>query len=100
MFGIGMKELIVILLVVGLVFGYKKLPEIGSSLGKAIRGFKKTLSEDEPEEIKPAQQPSNQPDEQNRNQNAGQVPGQPSAQQGQSDCSCSSQPNEAENDKK
>lgn len=38
---IGMPELIVILLVVIVLFGAKKLPEIGSALGKAIREFKK-----------------------------------------------------------
>lgn len=38
---IGLPELIVILLVVIILFGAKKLPEIGSALGKAIREFKK-----------------------------------------------------------
>ena len=38
-FGIGLPEMIVILVLALLVFGPKKLPEIGSSLGKAIRGF-------------------------------------------------------------
>ncbi|OGX27612.1 MAG: preprotein translocase subunit TatA [Omnitrophica WOR_2 bacterium RIFCSPHIGHO2_01_FULL_52_10] len=38
---IGMPELIVVLLVVIILFGAKKLPEIGSALGKAIREFKK-----------------------------------------------------------
>ena len=45
MFGIGMPELIVILLIVLVLFGASRLPEIGSGLGKAIRGFKKGLSE-------------------------------------------------------
>ncbi len=40
MFGLGMPELLVILVIGLLVFGASKLPEIGSSLGKAIRGFK------------------------------------------------------------
>jgi sec-independent protein translocase protein TatA len=38
-FGIGLPEMILILVVALLIFGPKKLPEIGSSLGKAIRGF-------------------------------------------------------------
>jgi len=38
---IGMPELIVVLLVVIILFGSRKLPEIGSALGKAIREFKK-----------------------------------------------------------
>lgn len=40
MFGLGMPELLVVLVIALLVFGASKLPEIGSSLGKAIRGFK------------------------------------------------------------
>ena len=45
MFGIGMPELIVILVIALLVFGAKNLPEIGSGLGKAIRGFKAAADE-------------------------------------------------------
>jgi sec-independent protein translocase protein TatA len=47
MFGLGMPELIVILLIVLIVFGAGKLPEIGEGLGKAIRGFKKGVSDGE-----------------------------------------------------
>ena len=47
--GIGIKELLVILVIGLIIFGYKKLPEIGSSLGKAIKNFKKGIIE--PEEI-------------------------------------------------
>ena len=43
MFGIGSQELMVILLVVFLIFGAKRLPELGGSLGQAIRGFKKGM---------------------------------------------------------
>jgi sec-independent protein translocase protein TatA len=46
MFGsIGMPELIVIFVVALIVFGPSKLPELGKSLGEAIRGFKKAMSE-------------------------------------------------------
>ncbi|BAZ08632.1 twin arginine-targeting protein translocase [Calothrix sp. NIES-4071] len=38
-FGIGLPEMAVIMVVALLVFGPKKLPEIGRSMGKAIRGF-------------------------------------------------------------
>ena len=48
MFGIGMREIVVVLLVAVLIFGYKKLPEIGSALGKAIKGFKQTVNDDSP----------------------------------------------------
>jgi sec-independent protein translocase protein TatA len=43
MFGIGTPELIVILGIAFLVFGGKKLPEIGAGLGKGINSFKKGL---------------------------------------------------------
>ncbi|HEY8506727.1 MAG TPA: twin-arginine translocase TatA/TatE family subunit [Steroidobacteraceae bacterium] len=46
----GWKELLIILLVVLLVFGAKKLRTIGSDLGAAIRGFKKAMNEGEAEE--------------------------------------------------
>jgi sec-independent protein translocase protein TatA len=51
----GMKELVIILLVVLLVFGAKKLKTIGSDLGSAVRGFKKSMSEGEEEENRPRQ---------------------------------------------
>jgi sec-independent protein translocase protein TatA len=40
MFGFGTQELIIILAIVGLIFGAKRLPDLGSGLGKAIRNFK------------------------------------------------------------
>lgn len=49
MYGIGMQELLLILVIVVLIFGSKKLPEIGGRLGKAIRNFKRASSE--PDEI-------------------------------------------------
>ncbi|WP_310600441.1 twin-arginine translocase TatA/TatE family subunit [Desulfobulbus sp.] len=45
MFGLGIPELIVILVIVFFLFGGKKLPEIGAGLGKAIGSFKKGLNE-------------------------------------------------------
>ena len=44
MFGLGFYELLFILLIVLIVFGPGKLPQIGSGLGKAIRDFKKGIS--------------------------------------------------------
>ena len=48
--GIGWKELLMILLVVLLVFGTKKLKTIGSDLGSAVKGFKKAMNEGETEQ--------------------------------------------------
>jgi len=48
MFGIGIPELLIILLIVLIIFGAGKLPEIGAGLGKGIKNFKKaTKGEDE-----------------------------------------------------
>jgi sec-independent protein translocase protein TatA len=50
MFGIGMQELIIILILVLIIFGAGKLPEIGGAIGKGIQNFKKATKE--PDEIK------------------------------------------------
>ncbi len=42
-FGLGTSELVIIMVIVLLVFGAKRLPEIGSSVGKGIRDFKRSL---------------------------------------------------------
>ena len=49
MFGIGVPELIVILVIALVIFGPGKLPEIGSALGKGIRDFKKAFEGGEDE---------------------------------------------------
>lgn len=55
-FGIGLPEMALIFLVALLIFGPKKLPEIGRSLGKAIRGFQEASKEFESEFKREAQQ--------------------------------------------
>ena len=48
--GIGFRELLVILVIALVLFGAKKLKNIGSDLGGAVRGFKKAMNDGEAEE--------------------------------------------------
>ncbi|HBX42648.1 MAG: twin-arginine translocase TatA/TatE family subunit [Deltaproteobacteria bacterium] len=45
MFGLGVPELLIILVIVVLLFGAGKLPQIGSGLGEGIRNFRKSMKE-------------------------------------------------------
>lgn len=45
MFGLGLPELLIILVIVVLLFGAGKLPQIGSGLGEGIRNFRKSMKE-------------------------------------------------------
>jgi sec-independent protein translocase protein TatA len=47
MFGLGFQEILLLLAIALLLFGAKKLPEVGRSLGNAIRDFKKALNGDD-----------------------------------------------------
>ena len=59
MFGIGSQELIIIFGIVFLIFGTKRLPEMGKGLGQAIRGFKGAMQEKQQIE-KSLENPNNQ----------------------------------------
>lgn len=52
MFGFGMPELMIILVIVLVVFGAGRLPEIGSALGKSIKNFKRASDGKDEIEIK------------------------------------------------
>jgi len=45
MFGMGWQELVIVLIIVVIIFGVGKLPEIGSALGRGIKNFKKSINE-------------------------------------------------------
>jgi sec-independent protein translocase protein TatA len=53
MFGFGMPELIVILVIVMVVFGASRLPELGGAIGKGIRNFKSSVDGKDEIEVNP-----------------------------------------------
>ncbi len=56
--GLGFPEMVVILVIALVIFGPNRLPALGESLGKAIRGFKEGLKDDKPVEKINDQQPN------------------------------------------
>ena len=61
MFGLGTTELIIILVLVMIIFGAGKLPDIATGLGKGLKDFKKAMQE--PEESDTREPPEDPPDE-------------------------------------
>jgi sec-independent protein translocase protein TatA len=55
MFGLGIQELLIILVIVLVIFGAGRLPEIGKDLGKAIKGFKRAVTENDEIDVTPKQ---------------------------------------------
>jgi sec-independent protein translocase protein TatA len=58
MFGLGTQELILILLIVVVMFGATRLPQIGSGIGQAIKNFKKGVREADEIEVTTKQESS------------------------------------------
>lgn len=56
MFGLGVGELLVILVIVLIIFGAGRLPELGEGLGKGIRNFRKATSEPDAIDVTPPKQ--------------------------------------------
>jgi sec-independent protein translocase protein TatA len=55
MFGLGFQELLIILVIVMVLFGAKRLPELASGMGKAIKNFKKASIEPDEIDVTPRQ---------------------------------------------
>ena len=53
MFGLGTQELIIILVIVVILFGATRLPQIGSGIGQAIKNFKKGVKEQDEIDVTP-----------------------------------------------
>ncbi|MGB6409688.1 MAG: twin-arginine translocase TatA/TatE family subunit [Deltaproteobacteria bacterium] len=59
MFGLGVPELLIICVIVVLLFGAGKLPQIGSGLGEGIRNFRKSMKDKSEVDVTPKQKPEN-----------------------------------------
>ena len=82
MFGsFGWMELLLILFIVLIIFGAGKLPQLGEGLGKAIKGFKKTVHEADAIDVTPGEQPQSAQTASTGQVHAQSSPAQPSAPQ-------------------
>ncbi len=84
MFGtFGWMELLLILIIVLIIFGAGKIPQLGEGLGKAIKGFKKSVAEADAYDVTPEEQaesappPANTGQIANQSQTAQETPAQP-----------------------
>jgi len=60
MFGLGTQELVVILIIIVVLFGATRLPQIGSGIGQAIKNFKKSVKEGDEIDVTPDKDSSKQ----------------------------------------
>lgn len=60
MFGLGTQELIIILIIIVVLFGATRLPQIGSGIGQAIKNFKKSVKEGDEIDVTPDKDSSKQ----------------------------------------
>lgn len=67
MFGIGMPELIIILVIILVIFGAGKLPEIGRGIGEAIRNFRKSSTEPPEIDVTPKKEKTEEKPEEKKN---------------------------------
>jgi len=51
MFGLGWPEVVIIVMIAILIFGPKKIPELGGMFGKTLRGFKEEINKPESDEV-------------------------------------------------
>lgn len=58
MFGLGTQELIIILVIIIVLFGATRLPQIGSGIGQAIKNFKKSVKEQDEIDVTPTKETS------------------------------------------
>ena len=58
MFGLGTQELMIILVIIVILFGATRLPQIGSGIGQAIRNFKKGVKEQDEIDVTPDKEKS------------------------------------------
>ena len=63
MLGLGTQELIIIFMIIMVLFGARRLPEIGSGIGKAIKNFKKATSEPDEIDVTPKSDEAKKEDE-------------------------------------
>jgi len=54
---VGPTELILIILIIVIIFGARKLPELGKSMGEGIKNFKKSITSKDHDEDKPTDEP-------------------------------------------